>query len=71
MAIEMKPADNERWLTDGNCGKCRRQKYCSKPCTAQKRRKEAIIRAMVRDKAGITRIQKLIDERRAQIDEGI
>jgi len=66
MAIEMKPADNERWLTDGDCSKCRRAKYCSKPCTRQKRRKKAILRAIIRDRTGIDRIQKLIAERDGQ-----
>lgn len=22
----------DRWLTDGDCTKCRRQKFCSNPC---------------------------------------
>ena len=63
MAIDMKPADNERWLTDGDCSKCRRAKYCSKPCTRQKRRKKAILMAMLQDKTGITRIQNLLEKR--------
>ena len=71
MSANVNPEDNERWLSDGNCTYCRRKKYCSKACTAQKRRKEAIIRAIVWNKTGIPRIQKLIDERRAQTDEGI
>lgn len=29
--------NNERWLTDGNCTKCRRADYCSKKCSAHKR----------------------------------
>lgn len=28
----------EQWLLDGVCKECRRKKYCSKPCTANKRR---------------------------------
>lgn len=39
-------ADNERWLSDGNCLFCRRSKYCKESCKAQKERKAAIIRAM-------------------------
>lgn len=38
--------DNERWLSDGNCMLCRREKYCQKPCKAQKERKAAILQAM-------------------------
>ena len=30
--------NTEQWKTDGICEKCRREKYCSKPCTACKRR---------------------------------
>lgn len=29
--------DNEQWKTDGDCSKCRRQKYCSKACKVCKR----------------------------------
>ena len=29
--------NNEQWKTDGDCSKCRRQKYCSHTCTANKR----------------------------------
>ena len=28
---------NEQWKTDGDCTKCRKQKYCSKPCNANKK----------------------------------
>lgn len=38
-------ADNEQWLTNGICEKCRKQKYCSKPCTRNKRRTSAILRS--------------------------
>jgi len=31
---------NERWLTDGDCTKCRMQSYCNKSCTACKPRRE-------------------------------
>ena len=44
-----KLTDNERWLSDGDCSKCRRANYCSKDCTATKRRKEQIIEQAYRD----------------------
>lgn len=44
--------DVERWKTDGNCAKCRRREYCSKACTAQKRRAKAIIAQMIRERTG-------------------
>lgn len=28
---------NEQWKTNGDCTKCRKQKYCSHQCTANKR----------------------------------
>ena len=58
MSANMNPEDSERWLSDGNCTYCRRKKYCSKACTAQKRRKEAIIRALIRNKTGIDQLEK-------------
>ena len=46
---------DEQWLSNGNCEKCRRQKYCSKSCTARKARqndmlKNAILKATKLDK---------------------
>ena len=61
MSANVNPEDNERWLSDGNCTYCRRKKYCSKACTAQKRRKEAIIRAMVRNMTGIGQLKKAVE----------
>lgn len=57
------PADNERWLTDGNCGKCRRHPYCRKPCAKQKERKAVILKALIKNRTGLDRIQKLLEER--------
>ena len=28
---------NDQWKTTGDCTRCRRQKYCSHQCTANKR----------------------------------
>ena len=30
--------NSEQWKLDGNCDICRRNKYCSKPCTIAKRK---------------------------------
>ena len=40
---------DERWKTDGNCEKCRRKSYCKKPCTANKRRGNRLLRDAIRD----------------------
>lgn len=29
--------ETEQWQLDGDCDKCRRSKFCSKQCTANKR----------------------------------
>lgn len=52
--------DNERWMSDGDCTHCRRKAYCKKACTAQKRRKEAIIRQMIERRMGIDRIRRTV-----------
>lgn len=38
--------DSEQWLTEGDCLRCRRMKYCKKPCTKHKRRRDAILAQM-------------------------
>ena len=42
--------ENEQWLLNGECNKCRRQSYCSKPCTQYKRETEAMIHSLVSSK---------------------
>lgn len=41
------PNENEQWLLNGDCSKCRREKYCSKPCTRCKRETKAMMKALV------------------------
>lgn len=41
--------DNERWLTDGNCLKCRRAKYCKKDCKARTTHLHEIMRKAFMD----------------------
>ena len=43
MSANVNPDDRDRWKSDGNCAYCRRWAYCTKACTAQKKRKEAIL----------------------------
>lgn len=40
---------NEQWKHGGNCNLCRRNNYCSTPCTLRKRQDKAILRGMVAD----------------------
>ena len=46
---KLKLTDNERWLSDGDCGKCRRANYCQKDCSARKKHKNAIIQKAFMD----------------------
>lgn len=39
--------ENEQWKLDGDCHKCRRVKYCSKPCTRCKHADQAEIAGYV------------------------
>lgn len=39
---------SEQWLLDGDCSKCRRVKYCKKPCTKMKRIAQYEMRRMIR-----------------------
>lgn len=41
--------DNERWLSDGDCGKCRRANYCNKDCSAKKNHLDAIVKKAFMD----------------------
>lgn len=42
--------ENEQWLLDGDCSKCRREKYCSKPCTKAKRKRDVLVQTLVASK---------------------
>lgn len=53
--------DNERWLSDGNCEYCRRESYCTKECTALKRRKYEIIRELIRNRTGLDKIDQVLN----------
>lgn len=43
----MNVSEAEQWLKEGDCNKCRRQNYCSKPCTRNKRRTNTIVSSLV------------------------
>ena len=40
----------KQWKLDGDCSLCRKNNYCSKPCTRNKRETEIMIRSMVASK---------------------
>lgn len=41
--------ENEQWKLNGNCEKCRRNNYCSNPCTHRNRRIKAEFKGLVAD----------------------
>lgn len=40
-------SETEQWLLDGDCDKCRREKFCSKPCKRGQMRQRAYIAGAV------------------------
>lgn len=36
----------DQWQLNGDCEKCRRGKYCTKPCSAKKRRDKRALHAL-------------------------
>ncbi len=58
--------DNERWLSDGDCSKCRRKNYCQTACTRSKRALESFIRNAIRQKTGIDTMEAAMDGRNYQ-----
>lgn len=37
---------SDQWLLEGDCKKCRRAKYCSKPCTKNMNASRAMVRLL-------------------------
>ncbi|MBR0411086.1 MAG: hypothetical protein IJI25_08810 [Eubacterium sp.] len=62
MSANINPEDNERWLSDGYCAACRRLSYCRKPCKAQKQRKQAILRELMKAAKNKAQIRKDLDK---------
>ena len=42
--------NSEQWKLEGNCDICRRNNYCSKPCTIAKRKDTKILHDLVVNK---------------------
>lgn len=39
--------ETDQWMLNGDCTKCRRDKYCSKPCTIRKRNLKEFIQRQI------------------------
>lgn len=44
-----KTVDKERWLSDGDCSKCRRESFCSKQCKPAKLKERAEVANAIAD----------------------
>lgn len=42
--------ENDQWLLNGECNKCRRQNYCSKRCNCNKRKTEMVVNSFISSK---------------------
>jgi len=56
----------EQWLFNGECRECRRNEYCSKPCTKVKERQYREIREYINEKTGMG---KILDALTTQMNE--
>lgn len=54
----------DRWKTDGDCSKCRRQKYCSKRCRANKQAVTDLMTRAILDKTGAGEIIRYLSRTR-------
>lgn len=59
--MKTEPNDNEQWLLDGICRKCRRRDYCAKPCKRNEIRIQREAIAFIREKTGLGRIMDALD----------
>lgn len=58
----------DRWLIDGDCSKCRRKEYCGTECTASKRRTRAELLRLIREKIGIDKIDRVLENRGSRLE---
>lgn len=52
--------ETEQWLLNGDCTKCRRNKYCSKQCTKRKRYVDREIRQFIAKKISSQFVREFI-----------
>jgi len=48
--------ESEQWLLDGDCNKCRKQKYCSKECKRSRVNFEQAVHDYIMQRTGMGRI---------------
>lgn len=52
----------EQWHLNGDCEKCRKQKYCSKPCTANKVSVKGMVDRLIRETTGLDAAFKALEK---------
>lgn len=52
----------DSWKTDGDCNVCRRRKYCSKQCSANKDAMGKAIHAFLMQKMGLGLVREQMKE---------
>lgn len=45
--------ESDQWLLDGDCSKCRREKYCTKRCKKQQEALNNLMYSAIREKTGL------------------
>ncbi len=60
---------NEQWLEDGDCTKCRRGNYCSKPCKKSKERLQRRIKGAIEEATGLNKFYEVLNESLKVINE--
>ena len=50
VVVMERPEQNEQWKLSGDCSKCRRSSYCTKPCSANKRVNHQLMQSLVANK---------------------
>lgn len=54
--------NDEQWRSNGYCEECRKQNYCSKPCTARKQRENDILKNAVLKASKLDKAFKMLSE---------
>ena len=52
--------NSEQWKGEGDCRKCRREKYCKTACRAHERYRQTIIGRVIRDQTGLDELERQI-----------
>ena len=62
MSMNDVPAENEQWLTSGECSKCKRQHYCTKGCRANRQRARRALLDAVDKMFSVPGLGAIVDE---------